>query len=98
MRLRLILLSPLLLLLVLFAVSNTTAVPIGLWPTGITIEAPLAVAILVGMAVAFLLGAAIVWFGSLSHRRRARRAEAQVAALQAELATLRSPTVLPTPR
>jgi uncharacterized integral membrane protein len=90
MPLRLILLSPFVLLLVLFAVSNTTVVPIGLWPTGLTIDAPVAVAILVGMAAAFLLGAAFVWFGSLSHRRRARRAEAQVAALQAELALTRT--------
>jgi uncharacterized protein YqfA (UPF0365 family) len=49
MRLRLLLLSPLLLLLVLFALSNTVIVPIGLWPTGIALQAPVSVAILIGM-------------------------------------------------
>ena len=85
MRLRLLLLSPLLLLIILFAVSNTAIVPIGLWPTGLTVEAPLWAAILLAMAVAFALGATTSWFGALPHRRRARRAEAKATTLQAEL-------------
>jgi uncharacterized integral membrane protein len=95
MRLRLILLSPLLLILVLFAVSNTQRVAIGLWPTGLSVEMPVSVAILLGMAAAFALGAAITWFAALTHRRRARRAEAKVAALQAELAALRARSAPP---
>jgi uncharacterized integral membrane protein len=95
LRLRLILLSPLLLLLGLFAVSNTAVVPIGLWPTGWSVEAPVSAAILAGMAGAFLLGALLVWFGRLGERRRLRRAEAQVAALQAELDRVRARAVPP---
>lgn len=90
MRLRLILMAPLLLLLVVFALSNTVVVPIGLWPTGISVATPLSVAILIAMALAFLAGALLVWFGSFAHRLRARRAEARVSTLEAELDRLRA--------
>jgi putative membrane protein len=74
------------LILALFALSNRQDVTLGFWPTDYTTEVPLAVPILVGMAVAFLLGAAIVWIDKLGLGRRARRAEASVRRLQAQLA------------
>ena len=95
MRLRLLLLSPFLLLLVVFALSNTRPVPIGLWPTGLTIELPLAGAILLGTAVGLVLGALIVWVPGLAHRRRARRAEAREAALRTQLEQTRIRLVAP---
>lgn len=87
---RLVLLLPVLVLIVLFVVSNTAPVRLGLWPTGWTLEAPLALAVLAGMAIAFLLGALFVWLPALGARRRARRAEAKIIALDAELAALKS--------
>ena len=76
----------LILILALFALSNRQDVTLGYWPTDYTTQVPLAVAILVGMAVAFLFGAGIVWLDKLGLGRRARRAEAQVRRLQAQLA------------
>jgi uncharacterized integral membrane protein len=76
----------LILILALFALSNREAVTLGFWPTDYTTQVPLAVAILVGMAIAFVLGAAIVWVDHLGLGRRARRAEASVRRLQAQLA------------
>jgi uncharacterized integral membrane protein len=73
------------LILVLFALSNRQDVSLGFWPTDYAVQAPLSVAILLGMAVAFFLGAALVWVDKLGLRRRARRAEAKVARLQAQL-------------
>jgi hypothetical protein len=52
-------------------------------------DLPLTAAILLGAILAFLLGAVFVWFGSLTHHRRARRAEKKVITLEAEVATLR---------
>jgi lipopolysaccharide assembly protein A len=75
------------LLLVLFALSNRQDVAIGFWPTDYVTEIPLSVAILVGMALAFLVGASIFWLQTLGLRRRARRAEALVSRLQAQIAT-----------
>jgi putative membrane protein len=74
------------LILAIFALSNRQDVTLGFWPTDYTTQVPLAVAILVGMALAFLLGAAIVWIDKLGLGSRARRAEASVRRLQAQLA------------
>jgi uncharacterized integral membrane protein len=83
---RLILLSPLLLLVVLFALSNTETVHVGLWPTDLLIQAPLSLVVLGAMGIAFLLGAACTWVVGLGARLRARRAEAEAGRLRAELA------------
>jgi putative membrane protein len=86
----------LILILAIFALSNRQPVTIGYWPTDYTTQVPLAVAILVGMAVAFVLGAGIVWIDHLGLGRRARRAEASVRRLQAQLAdTEMRPTPAP---
>ncbi|HST74919.1 MAG TPA: LapA family protein [Acetobacteraceae bacterium] len=99
---RLIIAIPLLIILVVFALSNTVPVRLGFWPTGLALEVPLAVAVLIGMAIAFLLGALIVWVGELGQRRRARRAEhtarlleEQVQELKARLATRSTPALTP---
>jgi putative membrane protein len=87
---RLLLLAPILLLLVLFALSNTAPVRLGLWPTGWSLEAPLSLAILGAMAVAFLIGGMLVWITELSQRRRARRAEQTVRLLETQVQALKS--------
>jgi putative membrane protein len=87
---RLLLLAPVLLLLVLFALSNTAPVRIGLWPTGWSLEAPLSLAILGAMAIAFLIGGLLVWIAELGQRRRARRAEQSVRLLEAQVQALKA--------
>lgn len=81
---------PLLILLVMFVLSNQQPVPIRLWPTDFAAEAPLSLTILAGMAIAFLLGGILVWFSALVQRRRARRAEAQVRLLDEQVAELKA--------
>jgi uncharacterized integral membrane protein len=76
--------------LVLFALSNTEMVRLGIWPTDYTLEVHLSLAILIAMAVAFLLGAMVVWVSELSQRRRARRAERAVRLLEAEIEALKA--------
>ena len=82
--------------LVLFALSNTAIVRLGLWPTDYGIDVPISIAILVAMAIAFLLGAFMVWMSELAQRRRARRAERKVRLLEAQIEALqgRVPTAL----
>ena len=88
--LRLLIIAPLLLVLVLFALSNTAPVQLGFWPTGFSLEAPLSLAILGGMAVAFIAGALLVWVSELAQRRRARRAEHAIRLLEAQVQDLKS--------
>jgi len=81
--------------LVLFALSNTQVVRLGLWPTDYGIDAHLSIAILVAMAIAFLLGALVVWMSELAQRRRARRAERTVRLLEAQIEALQARTASP---
>jgi putative membrane protein len=87
---RWLILAPFLLLLVLFALSNTKPVRVDLWPTGWSLDAPLSLAILGAMALAFLIGGLLVWIAELGQRRRARRAEQAVRLLEAQVQELKS--------
>jgi uncharacterized integral membrane protein len=78
--------------LVLFALSNTEPVRLGLWPTDYDIELPLSLAILTAMAIAFILGALVVWMSVLAQRRRARRAERTVRLLESQVQDLKAMT------
>lgn len=87
---RWLLLAPLLVLVILFALSNRQPVTIGLWPSDLTWQTSLAVAVLAVSALGFLLGAAMVWVSSMPHRRRARRAADEMRDLEQELERLRA--------
>ena len=78
--------------LVLFVLSNTEIVRLGLWPTDYGVDVHLSIAILVAMAIAFLVGALVVWMSELSQRRRARRAERTVRLLEAQIEALQART------
>lgn len=92
---RVLIVIPLLVLLIAFALSNQEPVRLGLWPTDILVDVPLSVAVLVAAALFFVVGAFMTWGGSLSLRSRARRAEQAVRRLEAQLATLRTQQSVP---
>jgi uncharacterized integral membrane protein len=74
----------LLLLMVLFALSNREPVQLGLFPLGhLPFEVPLSVVVLTAMGLGFFLGGLRLWFTALRHRRAARRAEAAMILLEA---------------
>src|ERR1700753_1034712 len=85
----LIFIAPFLLLLVMFTLSNEGVVQLGLWPTDLSVQAPLSVAVLVISALFFLVCAIVFVMGSRAQRRRARRAESKVRALEAELSQVK---------
>ncbi|WP_240048275.1 lipopolysaccharide assembly protein LapA domain-containing protein [Crenalkalicoccus roseus] len=89
---RWLLLLPLLVVLILFGLSNRQEVALGLWPFDVAWVVPLSVAMLVFGALAFLFGALVAWLGALQYRRRARRLEEAARVLEAELADLRART------
>ena len=92
---RVLLAAPLLLILVVFALSNKQAVQVGLWPTDILVEVPLSVAVLVAAGLFFVVGALMTWGGALALRSRARRAESAVRQLEAQVQALRARPGLP---
>jgi lipopolysaccharide assembly protein A len=82
--------SPFLLILVLFALSNTAVTRVTLWPTDFELDMPLSLVILAAMAIAFLVGGVFVWFAEMGQRRRARRAEQTVRLLEAQVEDLKA--------
>ena len=88
--LRWLLIAPLLLVLVLFALSNMQPVAVGLWPFDLTWQTPLALAVLLVAALAFLLGAFVSWAAGGAARRRARARIRDGEAARAELNELRA--------
>ncbi len=97
--LRLLVAIPLLLALVLFALTplNRDPVAIGFWPTDFALTLPLSVALLAAMAIAFLAGALVLWVSVMAARRRARRAERMVRLLEAQVAELKARLAPPPP-
>jgi uncharacterized integral membrane protein len=86
----LVLLLPLLVVLVLFGLSNRQEVALELWPFDLAWVVPLSTAMLVLAALAFLFGAAVAWGGALAWRRRAKRLQEAARVLEAELAEHRA--------
>ncbi len=87
---RLLLMLPVLIVLIAFALSNQQPVRLGLWPTDVQVDLPISIAVLIAAGVFFVVGAFVTWGASVAARSRARRAERQVRALENEVATLRA--------
>ena len=87
---RALIFTPLVLLLVLFALSNPQTVHLGIWPTDISVEIPLSIALMLSAAFAFVLGAVLLWFSVVGSRLRARRAEHAIRLLEAQVRDLKA--------
>jgi putative membrane protein len=93
----LIILAPVLLLLVLFTLSNRAPTELTFWPTDFSLVLPLSLVILAAMGLAFLLGGVLVWLSCLGQRRRARRAEQAVRLLEEQVQALKTRLPVPLP-
>jgi uncharacterized integral membrane protein len=67
--------APLMVLAVLFAVSNRDSVDLALWPLPWVIEAPVYAIALGALALGVVVGAFVAWIGGGRARGRARSAE-----------------------
>lgn len=82
--------APVLIVLIVFALSNRQVVQLGLWPTDIMVELPLSVTVLLAAGLFFVAGALMTWGASVAMRGRAKRAERTVRQLEAEIQALKS--------
>ena len=87
---RVLLAAPVLIVLVVFALSNRQVVQLGLWPTDIMVDLPLSITVLVAAGLFFIAGALMTWGTSVTMRGRARKAERTVRQLEAEVQALKS--------
>ena len=88
--LRLLIGVPLLLLMIVFVLSNEQPVRFGLFPTDYSLELPLSVAMLSALGLGFFLGGMRVWFAALRYRRTARQATATVRVMEAKQQELKT--------
>jgi uncharacterized integral membrane protein len=89
-----LILIPLALALVMFAVSNRAPVTVGLDPFAgeppmFSVALPLFLVLLIALIAGVIVGGAAAWSRQRKWRRRARRLSAELKAAQAENATLR---------
>ncbi len=75
-----------LLVLVIFLLSNRDAVAFGFWPFPMVVALPLGAVILASLALGFVLGILFHLPRRLGSNRRAKRAEKRNAELEARLA------------
>ena len=85
MLLRLLLLSPILLVLVVFALANPQPVHVVFWPFDAAYDPPASLALLGVLGVGLLLGAVMLWATTLGLRLRAQRAERACTLLEAQV-------------
>jgi putative membrane protein len=88
--LRWLLIGPFILVIVVFALSNSSPVALRMWPFDLSWQTTLSLAVLIVAGIFFLLGAIIAWLASLPARARARDLRGQVQTLEMELARYRS--------
>jgi lysylphosphatidylglycerol synthetase-like protein (DUF2156 family) len=81
--------GPLIILAVLFALSNRELVDLQIWPFPFSLPAPVYLVALGGLAVGFFAGGIVAWFGAGRTRARARAAERALRARDVELEDLR---------
>ena len=81
---------PLLVLAVLFAVSNMESVTLSLWPLPFQLQTALFVLVLLTLLIGFLAGGFVVWGGARRHKLAVKRATRRVNELTAELADSRA--------
>src|ERR1700733_12697764 len=78
--------APIVILVVVFAVSNLTQITLRLWPFPFDLTIPIALLTLVLLFVGFLLGAIVTWIGDRRRRRETRLLIRRVSELEQSLA------------
>jgi uncharacterized integral membrane protein len=86
---------PVVVLCVLFAVSNRQEVNLDLWPTGYVLSAPLFLISLGCLALGFFSGALLFWLGGLGTRLQRHHLSKEVERLKRELAEAKTPRISP---
>jgi lipopolysaccharide assembly protein A len=95
--------GPVILILVVFAVSNRETVTVTLWPLPFSLEAALYLIVLLAALVGFLVGEFVAWVNGRFWRRDARTKARRIEALERELAATQAqlapapPARLPVP-
>lgn len=81
--------APLMILAVVFAISNRGLVEFGFWPFIERQAVPVFLAVFIAFTIGFFAGGIVAWIGGHRHRVRARVAERRVSEQTREITALR---------
>lgn len=84
-----VIMVPVALAVISFAVNNRAVVTLDLWPAPFTMEAPLFAVVLASLVCGVVVGGLIAWLSGGPARRRARASARRAAAAEQELAAMR---------
>ena len=82
-------LAPLGLVLVTFAVVNRHMVPLDFWPLPVSMRLPFAVAMMFIFVIGVLWGGMVSWMNALNSRRLARKSKRRASQLEIQLRQLK---------
>lgn len=88
-----IIMVPVALAVISFAVNNREAVAVDLWPAPYALDVPVFAIVLVSVVFGMLIGAIVAWFGGGKSRGRARANARRAASAEREAASLRERAV-----
>jgi len=74
---------------ILFAISNRGTVSVSMWPFPLALDLSLYVLVFTSVALGFFVGALTSWVAAGKHRRRARRQQSELRAMESDLEDLR---------
>jgi uncharacterized integral membrane protein len=89
--------APIVLVVLIFAVSNLDRVTLHLWPLPYDLTIGIWAFTLIALFIGFLLGAIVTWIGDRRRRRNARALARRVQELEAALSAARGPAQSPAP-
>lgn len=81
---------PLILLLLVFALSNKDAATVSFWPFSFSLSLPLSFLLALSLALGLLLGGLTVWLGDLKYRFEAQHLRHEVTKLTKQLVALQN--------
>jgi lipopolysaccharide assembly protein A len=84
-----IIMVPVALAVISFAVNNREGVGIDLWPAPYTLDVPVFAIVLISVVIGMMVGAIVAWFGGGKSRGRARAEARRATSAEREAADLR---------
>ena len=84
-----IIVLPVAILVVAFAMANRATVSVDLWPLDYAMETPVFALVLISASAGLALGGVVSWISAAERRRRARAVTRDLAAARSEAARLR---------
>jgi hypothetical protein len=73
------------LLVMVFALSNRATVSVDLWPTGLVVDAPLGLVACLGLILGMITGSTVIWLSMIPHQMLSKKLRREMNILKTQL-------------